>query len=847
MRTLTPLLALTCAGLLAPLALAQDSVSKLSALPGDAINPHDAAEQINDYVVDLDAFRSSWGKVFAVGPIAKASQQRATAPTFYTALINAQALSRRVTPNVPFLRSTYAYWNAPGFGVNNNAARNDPPANLAPGAANGFQFGFGFQEFATGDPITTSLGIVTGGVAATRAGLPSRLFVSRVTAATNGTSEACSLGAFGMGAVDDSGNIHFRADGFGNAGPCGALNPFTGNNLFRVRMAQRTATLNALSTNFPLGAEAPPVTEHLLVESTTTHNVPNAIPTTLAGRPILIGSNFARQYVFEQVAGSVVAAAANAHLAGLPDHRGAVGYSMRSHPSLFPGAVNGTAAILSQTVSGSGALRDSVAIWGIAADGSLLSPISRTLPAPAAGLDPDQPAWAPTASQEFDHYHSQTAFQGGASQVALGGDQAGNLLVAGVVYYGFTPPSLTPFTNPRNYMMVARIDPLTGTTTWRAAAWTDGSTGKNVYQNGTTVIGNLRGFGAAPQTGPTMSAPMIDSVGNVWFVGSFERAANPGVTSVGLFRSVWSPAAGAFKLELVLAQGDVFRGPNSNLNYTVDFLTLNDADSISSGAAWSGNIAESAHLGMSTAGLATDDPRTLGGVIISASIVYDVNNDGMYVRSTGTGGTPGSPDEDYNVILYVAASADCNANGIADDRDILDGTATDTNGNGIPDTCEGIVGTLFCFGDGSGTPCPCANNSLPADQEGCLSSLGTGGRLRGMGVASITADTLVLSGTRMPSSSALYFQGLTQQNGGLGAVFGDGLRCAGGTVTRLGTKTNVAGASQYPAGADLPVSVRGGVTAPGTRTYQIWYRNAAAFCTAATFNLSNGIEINWTP
>jgi hypothetical protein len=93
----------------------------------------------------------------------------------------------------------------------------------------------------------------------------------------------------------------------------------------------------------------------------------------------------------------------------------------------------------------------------------------------------------------------------------------------------------------------------------------------------------------------------------------------------------------------------------------------------------------------------------------------------------------------------------------------------------------------------------------------------------------------------MPNSSCLYFQGTTQ----IGIPFGDGLRCAGGTVTRLGTKTNVGGASQFPAGGDPAVHVKGGVSVAGTRTYQIWYRNAAAFCTPSTFNLTNGVLVPW--
>ena len=156
-------------------------------------------------------------------------------------------------------------------------------------------------------------------------------------------------------------------------------------------------------------------------------------------------------------------------------------------------------------------------------------------------------------------------------------------------------------------------------------------------------------------------------------------------------------------------------------------------------------------------------------------------------------------------------------------------------------------GAPFCFGDGTGLACPCANDSVPGNNEGCLHSLGTGGKLTATGVASLAGDTIVLNGTLMPNSSALYFQGtiLAGTPAGNGTSFGDGKRCAGGGTIRLGTKTNVAGASAYPVGADLSVSVRGMVTTPGSRTYQCWFRNAATFCTASTFNLTNGWEIVW--
>jgi hypothetical protein len=123
----------------------------------------------------------------------------------------------------------------------------------------------------------------------------------------------------------------------------------------------------------------------------------------------------------------------------------------------------------------------------------------------------------------------------------------------------------------------------------------------------------------------------------------------------------------------------------------------------------------------------------------------------------------------------------------------------------------------------------------------------SGARLVASGIASLSNDSVVLAGSAMPDAAVLYFQGTTSVAGGAGAAFGDGLRCAGGTVVRLKTVVNVGGASHFPASGDPSLSVRGQVAAPGMRTYQCWYRNAATFCTAAPFNLTNGLQIDWTP
>jgi hypothetical protein len=169
-----------------------------------------------------------------------------------------------------------------------------------------------------------------------------------------------------------------------------------------------------------------------------------------------------------------------------------------------------------------------------------------------------------------------------------------------------------------------------------------------------------------------------------------------------------------------------------------------------------------------------------------------------------------------------------------------------TTVDGLQISGAGPAFTTYCFGDGTGTACPCGNPGSAGN--GCASSVSAGGaHLGASGTASISGDTFVLTGTLMPNSSALYFQGTVQTAAGAGTAFGDGLRCASGSIIRLGTKVNAGGTSSYPSAGDALISVKGANSAGAVRDYQCWYRNAAAFCTSATFNLTNGLEVTWAP
>ncbi|MBL8861059.1 MAG: hypothetical protein JNK02_03525 [Planctomycetes bacterium] len=158
-------------------------------------------------------------------------------------------------------------------------------------------------------------------------------------------------------------------------------------------------------------------------------------------------------------------------------------------------------------------------------------------------------------------------------------------------------------------------------------------------------------------------------------------------------------------------------------------------------------------------------------------------------------------------------------------------------------------GTRFCFGDGSGTACPCANFGAPG--RGCANSVNTdGGLLWAHGLPSISNDSVHFTASGLPPTvAALLLQGNATVAGGNGTVFGDGLRCVQTNVIRMYNRQTLCGNRSYGRGVpgDLPISVVGLVNTPGTRYYQVWYRNAAAFCTPATFNFTNAYQINWTP
>lgn len=117
-------------------------------------------------------------------------------------------------------------------------------------------------------------------------------------------------------------------------------------------------------------------------------------------------------------------------------------------------------------------------------------------------------------------------------------------------------------------------------------------------------------------------------------------------------------------------------------------------------------------------------------------------------------------------------------------------------------------------------------------------SAGPGATVSATGSTSLAADDLVLHGAGAPAlKSSLFFYGDQQ----VSVPFGNGVRCAGGTLARTGVTTTDAGGSVTQA-----FDYAGSPIAPGGAwIFQLWFRDPAAG--GANFDASDAISIVFGP
>ena len=141
--------------------------------------------------------------------------------------------------------------------------------------------------------------------------------------------------------------------------------------------------------------------------------------------------------------------------------------------------------------------------------------------------------------------------------------------------------------------------------------------------------------------------------------------------------------------------------------------------------------------------------------------------------------------------------------------------------------------------DGSLSSCPCGNVGDPI--SGCDIAQGTGGvSVNVIAQETIPQNRVTLRAGGFPAStqpSAVVIRASALESSGV--VFGDGVRCVGVPLVRLGATAAFLGFADHTFG-------HGAGAGSGDFYYQVWFRNTpGSFCTPDAFNLSNGRVLTW--
>jgi len=172
----------------------------------------------------------------------------------------------------------------------------------------------------------------------------------------------------------------------------------------------------------------------------------------------------------------------------------------------------------------------------------------------------------------------------------------------------------------------------------------------------------------------------------------------------------------------------------------------------------------------------------------------------------------------------------------------------DRVGGGVTSLCDpGVNGVIAC---------PCQNPPAGSGR-GCNNSSGTGGaRLSAAGASLLSSDSLVFTTSgQKPTAASMLVQGSAVIAGG--AIYGQGVRCVGGTTSRLFTTGASGGSITVPnfGAGDPPVSVRSAalgdtIQAGQSRWYLVYYRDSTVLggCPlTSNFNVTQTMLVTWGP
>lgn len=196
------------------------------------------------------------------------------------------------------------------------------------------------------------------------------------------------------------------------------------------------------------------------------------------------------------------------------------------------------------------------------------------------------------------------------------------------------------------------------------------------------------------------------------------------------------------------------------------------------------------------------------------------------------GGSVGVSGGTTVIGAFTEGSSSTGVNGDMND------TSAPASGAAFAYSGQVFVPSSFCFGDGTGTPCPCGNNGYPG--EGCANSTGGGAWLSTVGSSLVSADDLAfVAVARRPNQPGVVIQGAAQ----VSVPFRDGILCMGNPTERL----EIMFLDAFGKGRTTGSIVSAGDVLPGdTRYYQLWYRDPGGISPCGSdSNLSNGLIVTW--
>jgi hypothetical protein len=256
--------------------------------------------------------------------------------------------------------------------------------------------------------------------------------------------------------------------------------------------------------------------------------------------------------------------------------------------------------------------------------------------------------------------------------------------------------------------------------------------------------------------------------------------------------------------------------------------------------------------GTSGRSISNDDRGGLAAIYGAASsnkpIITGTSVAGNVMTITGTGF-----DNNGNSVWFTQANAGGNGNPVK-----VNNVSSSSNGTVITVTIPNNAGPGDVLVQRNGTGNSALSNAWPDDLESdgpppptcgvqnyCAflpNSAGLGAQMFHFGSASVAANDLQVEAIGCPPNKpGVFFFGPTQ----ISVLFGDGLRCVGGTVKRLGViQTDVFGFANMAIDVTSPTFTTSAAPAiPGSVTnFQFWYRDPG-FGTG--FNLTDGLEVTW--